>query len=100
MKVAIGEDHKAAVLGLGVLAGLFFAYRAGHFVFGLCLEDDKGKTFLVKEQKIDKALGAFSKFSPRASRSCSLSVTLGSSWMLAGELPSAKKRQPQLRAIR
>ena len=41
-----------------------------------------------------KPLVVFSKFSPRASRSWAFRVTLGSSWMFAGPLASAKKRQP------
>ena len=41
-----------------------------------------------------KPLLAFSKSSPSESRSWDLSVTLGSSWMLAGPLASEKKRQP------
>jgi len=41
-----------------------------------------------------KPLPALSKFSPRPSRACFVSATLSSSWMLAGPLASAKKRQP------
>ena len=41
-----------------------------------------------------KPLVVFSKFSPRASRSDDLIVTLGSRRMLAGALSSGKKRQP------
>ena len=41
-----------------------------------------------------KPLLVFSKFSPSASRSDDLIVTLGSRRMLAGAFPSGKKRQP------
>jgi hypothetical protein len=41
-----------------------------------------------------KPLLVFSKFSPRASKSDDLMVTLGSRRILAGLFPSAKKRQP------
>ena len=93
MQVAVGEDDKAAILREGVFPSLLFSNEWA-LVFGLCFEDDEWKTLLVEKKEVDEAFFACSKFSPRASRSCVLSVTLGSSWMLAGDVPSAKKRQP------
>ena len=54
----------------------------------------KGKDFSLSRRKSMNPVLDFSKSSPRASRSCVFTVTLGSSWMFAGPLASAKKRQP------
>src|SRR5450759_5839697 len=53
-----------------------------------------GKLLVSSSRKSMKPLLVFSKFSPSASRSDDLIVTLGSRRMLAGALPSGKKRQP------
>src|SRR5438309_11160393 len=54
----------------------------------------RGKPLASNSRKSTKPLLAFSKLSPRASRSDDLMVTLDSRRMLAGLFPSGKKRQP------
>src|ERR1022692_643999 len=52
-----------------------------------------GKPLASRRRKSMNPLVVFSKLSPSASRSVDLIVTLGSRRMLAGALPSGKKRQ-------
>ena len=60
MQVAVGEDDEAAVLGLGVFAGLLLAdERILALRFGL--EDKKRETFRIEQQEVDKALGRLLK---------------------------------------
>ena len=62
MQVAVGEDDEAAVLGLGVLAGLLLADERV-LVLGLGFEDDEREALVVEQQEVDEALA-------RSSRSC------------------------------
>jgi hypothetical protein len=55
MQVAVGEDDKAAVLRLGVFAGLFLADQRA-FVLGLGFQHDEGKALFVEQQEVDEAL--------------------------------------------
>ena len=55
MQVAVGEDDEAAVLGLGVLAGLLLADERV-LVLRLGFENDEREALLVEQQKVDEAL--------------------------------------------
>jgi hypothetical protein len=55
VQVAVGEDDEAAVLGLGVLAGLLLADERV-LVLPLGLEDDEREAFGVDQQEVDEAL--------------------------------------------
>ena len=55
VQVAVGEDHEAAVLGLGVFAGLLLADEWVPVLrFGL--QDNKREAFGVQQQEIDETL--------------------------------------------
>jgi hypothetical protein len=55
VQVAVGEDHEAAVLGLGVFAGLLLAdQRVLVLRFGL--QDDEREASDVQQQEVDEAL--------------------------------------------
>jgi hypothetical protein len=56
MQVAIRENHKAAVLRAGVLAGLLLADERV-LVFCLGLKDQQRKALGVEKQEVDKAPG-------------------------------------------
>ena len=58
MQIAVGQDDEAAVLRFRVFAGLLFANERV-FVFRLGFQHDKGKTFVVQEQKIDETFADF-----------------------------------------
>jgi len=60
VQVAVGEDHEAAVLGTGVLAGLFLADERV-LVFGLCLKDDEGKSLRIEQEEVDETLAGLLK---------------------------------------
>ena len=55
MEIAVGEDHKAAVLGTSVLARLLLAHQRV-LVLGLGLENDEGKALLIEQKKVNKAI--------------------------------------------
>ena len=55
MQVAVGEDDEAAVLGLGVFAGLLLADERV-LVLGLGFEDDEREALGVEQQEVDEAL--------------------------------------------
>jgi len=58
VQIAVGEDDEAAVLGLGVLAGLLLAdERVLVLRFGL--QDDERETPGVEQQEVDEALAGF-----------------------------------------
>jgi hypothetical protein len=58
VQVAVGEEHEAAVLGLGVLAGLLLADKR-ILVLRFGLKDDEGKAPRVEKQEIDEPFGRF-----------------------------------------
>ena len=55
VQVAVGEDHEAAVLRLGVFAGLLLADERV-LVLRFALKDDEREAFGVEQQEVDEAL--------------------------------------------
>jgi hypothetical protein len=54
VEVAVGKEDEAAVLGLGVFAGLLLADE-WVFVLGLGFEDDEWEALFIEQQEIDEA---------------------------------------------
>jgi len=75
VQVAVGKDDEAAVLGLGVLAGLLFGDER-ILVLGFGFEDEEREALASSKRKSTNPFVVFSKLSPRASRSVDLIVTL------------------------
>src|ERR1035437_4674582 len=67
---------------------------SGFLSSALASRTSRGKPLASSKRKSTNPFVVFSKLSPSASRSVDLILTLGSSRMFAGVLPSWKKRQP------
>ena len=93
VQVAVGEDHEAAVLGAGVLAGLFFADERV-LVRGLGFEDEQREALCVEEQEVDETLFGVLEVLPegieigRLDRDAGFNADVGGSAAIRKEAPA------------
>ena len=55
MLISVGEDHILEIKRLGIFSGLLLTDQ-GIFILRFCFQHDKRLTFIIKEQKIHKAI--------------------------------------------
>ena len=76
VQVAVGQNHKSAVLGLGVFPGLLLPDERA-LALRLSLQNDKGKPFVVEQQEIDEAIGRCLEVLAKRIQRCLLQRDLG-----------------------